>query len=331
MEFQKFKELLKKYRAGTANREEIDLVNRWYDQFGNDFPELERDEEKKLRNHIYNGIQTQLHENQVDENLPLVVAERAVNKRLRTYMLIAAVAIGSLLALGSLWMLRDSPVHLPAESTLMVVETQAGQIKKIILPDSSALWLNHGSKLSISKQFDSQPIRQVNLLYGEVHFKVKSNPEKPFVVSSSHMKTQVLGTSFTIKSYRELPFERIVVASGRVQVSGLKGQNMQTLTPGEQLEINKETGKASLNQVEPSSISSWTEGTSYLNQVSFGELALELKNKFGIDLLAGDAAISEQKYTLTIDQNLVVDELLEVICLMHNNQIRKEDDRVIIY
>ncbi len=331
MEFQKFKELLQKYREGTASREEIDLVNRWYEEFGNDFPELKSAEEKNLRNDIYQGIQKQIQDKHADEGLSLGTLKLPLSGRLKPYMLIAAVTIGSLIALGSLWTLREKSDRQSAGSTLVAIETQAGQVKKIVLPDSSELWLNHGSKLTISKQFNSQPIRQVNLLAGEVHFKVKPNPKKPFVVSSSHMKTQVLGTSFTIKSYKELPYERIVVASGRVQVSGLNGQNSKTLTPGEQLEIHKETGKMSVDRVEPSSSSSWMEGTIYLDQVSFDELALTLKNKFLIELEAGDASVSEQNYTLTIDQSLAIDELLEVICLMHNNQIRKEGDRVIIY
>ena len=331
MEFDKFKELLKKYRLGTASREEIDLVNRWYGQFGDDFPEFERSEERKLRNHIYNEIQTQIRANPIDENSPLTPKNDPIRKKLRPYMRVAAVTIGSLLVLGFLWKLSERENQKSTADSPVVVETKVGQVKRVVLPDSSVLWLNHRSKLTISKHFNSQSIRQVNLLAGEVHFKVKSNPQKPFVVSSSHMKTQVLGTSFTIKSYKELPYERVVVASGRVQVSSLDGQSSQTLRPGEQLEINKETGKVSLDRVELSSSSSWMKGTTYLDQVSFDELAFELKNKYMLELVADNASVREQNYTLTIDQSLTVDELLEVICLIHNNQMRKEGGRVIIY
>ncbi|NQD69815.1 hypothetical protein HP439_03645 [Sphingobacterium shayense] len=331
MEFDKFKELLKKYRLGTASREEIDLVNRWYDEFGDDFPEFEKSEEKKLRNDIYNEIQTRIHADHIDENLLLIPKKDPIRKRLSPYMRVAAVTIGSLLVLGFLWKLRERENQKSTADPLVVVETKVGQVKRILLPDSSVLWLNHGSKLTISKQFNSLSTRQVNLLCGEVHFKVKSNPQKPFVVSSSHMKTRVLGTSFTIKSYEELPYERIVVTSGRVQVSSVNGRNSQTLTPGEQLKINKETGKVILDRVDPSSSSSWMDGTTHLDQVSFGELALELKNKYMLELVAGDAEVTEQKYTLTIDRTMQADELLEVICLMHNNQMRKEGDRLIIY
>ncbi|NBP69901.1 MAG: hypothetical protein EBU52_14280, partial [Cytophagia bacterium] len=68
--------------------------------------------------------------------------------------------------------------------------------KEVWLPDSSYVLLNKNSKLTVAADY-LKSSRKVNLL-GEAFFKVKSNPECPFSVSSFEVSTTVLGTQFNV-------------------------------------------------------------------------------------------------------------------------------------
>jgi ferric-dicitrate binding protein FerR (iron transport regulator) len=59
--------------------------------------------------------------------------------------------------------------------------------------------LNPNSTISYPEHF-GQKTRTV-YLKGEAFFNIKRNPAKPFVVHTGDLVTEVLGTSFTIKSY----------------------------------------------------------------------------------------------------------------------------------
>jgi ferric-dicitrate binding protein FerR (iron transport regulator) len=51
---------------------------------------------------------------------------------------------------------------------------------------------------------------------------VKRNPQKPFIIYTKKLITQVLGTSFTIKANPDIEEERVIVKTGKVSVLAQK-------------------------------------------------------------------------------------------------------------
>ena len=96
------------------------------------------------------------------------------------------------------WLIFSSLYPIPASLTCEV-SVPAGSRSRIVLPDSSIVWLNAGSTISYSNDF-SRSGRYVKL-EGEAHFDVVSNPRKPFIVETSHLNVKATGTTFNIKAY----------------------------------------------------------------------------------------------------------------------------------
>ena len=108
--------------------------------------------------------------------------------------------------------------------------------KVISLSDGSKIYLNAGSKLSFSKDYDSES-RKVSL-YGEAYFDVKKGIN-PFIISTEYAEITVLGTKFNVRS-RDDGFE-VGVNEGAVKVHN-DLQSME-LSQGEQIDINPEYPK----------------------------------------------------------------------------------------
>ena len=67
---------------------------------------------------------------------------------------------------------------------MMEVKTNPGMMTSLTLPDGTLVFLNSESTLSYPSRFDSDT-RNVTL-QGEAYFEVAKNPEKKFIVSTSH-------------------------------------------------------------------------------------------------------------------------------------------------
>lgn len=104
-------------------------------------------------------------------------------------------------------------------------------VQSIILSDSSVVLLEPGSTLHYDKIFKGNN-REV-YLEGEAFFKVKKNPNKPFLVYYNNIVTKVLGTSFRVGTNKSNGQLIVEVATGRVQVSenSKLSRSKSTITP----------------------------------------------------------------------------------------------------
>lgn len=97
-----------------------------------------------------------------------------------------------------------------------VVEAPLGAKSRIVLSDSTSVWLNAGSTLRYSTGYDIKE-RDVHLT-GEGYFEVASNEKLPFRVHASNLVINALGTEFNVKAYPEEGTVETTLVSGMVRL-----------------------------------------------------------------------------------------------------------------
>ena len=112
------------------------------------------------------------------------------------------------------------------------------QVKLVITPDGSSVWLNKGSKVTYQKGMADLNKRSLEL-EGEAFFEVKPDKEKPFMVFTSNTETRVLGTSFNIKHQKEQVIVSVVTGKVSFQPIG-KDKEGIVLLPNETGKYNGE-------------------------------------------------------------------------------------------
>jgi transmembrane sensor len=133
---------------------------------------------------------------------------------------IAAACIAACLLLGGLLIHRNTPKTLaPLARNIHSEEVlaKAGTRTKLVLPDSTEVWLNSNSRLKYSAAFD-QTDREV-VLEGEAYFEVAKDARLPFVVHASSIDIRVLGTSFAVKSYPQDETIEATLLKGSIEIS----------------------------------------------------------------------------------------------------------------
>ncbi len=85
--------------------------------------------------------------------------------------------------------------HLPSMllNNMTLVATDAP--KEVTLPDGSQLFLNRNTRIHVAYE---TPVRNILLEKGNVYFKVKSNPYRPFIIQADKRRIQVVGTEFEV-------------------------------------------------------------------------------------------------------------------------------------
>ncbi|SKC95868.1 FecR family protein [Chitinophaga ginsengisegetis] len=110
---------------------------------------------------------------------------------------------------------------------MLTLQTPKGGTYRLILPDSSIVWLNAASRLVFPSSFRGQQQREVEL-QGEGYFEVAKNKAQPFIVKSHRQKVEVLGTHFNINSYADEALTKTTLLEGSIRIGNI------VLKPGEQ-------------------------------------------------------------------------------------------------
>lgn len=193
------------------------------------------------------------------------------------------------------------------------VLTQAKEKKTITLPDGSKVFLNQQSSLRYAAGFNGSE-RAVQL-EGEAFFEVTQQSDKPFVVYTKHTQTQVLGTSFDVKSYDPAQVE-VAVVTGKVAFSGRNStQGRLVLSEGDKGVLQQSKTLKQMH-IEDPNFMAWKENRLAFQDTRISDVINTLEDYFDVQIELASPETGRLRYNGTFDPEQLssVDSVLEVIC-----------------
>lgn len=172
-----------------------------------------------------------------------------------------------------------------------------GKTRRIVLPDSSVVYLNAGSSLKYSSLFNDSS-REV-FVEGEAFFDVKKDVARPFIARGGDLSVRVLGTSFDIKSFKGDANASVSVASGKVSVSD-KGRMLDVLSPDQSLVIDQGSRAWSRINVDRAGMEWYNDRVAFVD-LSFGDIAHTLERKYGVSIAFAREELKDCRYTAYFD------------------------------
>jgi ferric-dicitrate binding protein FerR (iron transport regulator) len=213
-----FYHLLKRYVENDCTEEERKLVEQWYELLGDEEgidPTLPPGEIKETLERLWPKIhqQTLLTENRGQVSPPAKFIPVWIR------WLSAAVITGSIVT-AAWWYLdikkRETALQQKEITGLHQVQNDKIFTDTVHLPDGSLVILEPKAMVRYRDQFEGTK-REV-YLEGNAFFKVTRNPKSPFYVYSKNIVTQVLGTSFFVKTNALTKNVEVSVQTGKVAV-----------------------------------------------------------------------------------------------------------------
>lgn len=220
--------------------------------------------------------------------------KQTVFRRL-VYPLLAAAAV-LLLVIGLSYRYQDDQVR----SKQQVYAALSGK-SKILLPDSSVVWLNAGTTLRYASSFARD--RQVQV-EGEASFEVTPDKEHPFVVSTGGIKVKVHGTCFNVNSYASAENIKVALTRGSVSIL-LENGTESFLQPGEMATLDKKSRRLEIEKTDIHLETFWaSEQVTFRNQ-SLGYICRHLEKWYHIRIEVDPAIADSLHYTFTIKDDSI--------------------------
>ncbi|WP_288879098.1 FecR family protein [Pedobacter panaciterrae] len=191
-----------------------------------------------------------------------------------------------------------------------------GKMIRVLLPDSTLVWLNSGSEIRYERDFRNNKLRLVKLK-GEAYFEVTHDSSHPFVVSSAGMNTTVYGTSFNVRAYNTERAMVVAVNSGKVGVTTSEDKKAVFLLPSEKLIYDREKAEAHKISISSSDVDSWVSGELIFEQTPFNEVFEALERKYNIKINTEKTNYTGCKLTARF-RNKSINEVLKTLNLSMN-------------
>lgn len=146
-----------------------------------------------------------------------------------------------------------------SEVSELCLDVPRGGEFKIMLEDSTEVWLNSESRLRYPEVFSADERRvQVE---GEAYFIVKHDASRPFYVETKELTVRVYGTAFNVRAYDDDEFVYTTLEKGSIAIRRLGINSGELLlSPGHQASLNRVESKINMKVVDPAVITGWRHG-----------------------------------------------------------------------
>ncbi len=314
-------ELVEKYFNNQCSVEEAELVLKWFDtDEGQQYLKQRLDDDLAHR---------ELSESEAafDSEALLARLQQKINRRTAfsnahsVYWTWARwVAAAMVVVAGGYWyqFMKEE-----------IVQTAYGETRTVKLADSTLIILNGNSKLRFKKQWHSFQKREV-WIEGEAFFQVAHTPNhQHFLVHlPNKVNVEVLGTEFDV--YARKTKTRVVLNTGKIQLThSEQDHNPLVMKPGDLYESNAYDTKLVTRRVNSEVYSSWRNARLTFDKMSLADIAQQLEDTYGLEVVIEDKTLLRQEFSGTIPtQN--IDILLEALGRLFDLKIIKNQDKVII-
>ncbi len=240
--------------------------------------------------------------------------------RLRTFVRYAAVFAVGLLTAGALFF----PHRAAGDRTCTVAAEE--QACTILLSDSSSVRLMPHSQLRYASDFGSEG-RTVHLT-GEAFFNIRKKADAPFTVATAQdTRAVVRGTKFNMKAYHDCSDIETVLVEGVVDFHA--GNRMVTLSPGQKISYNPAKRTLTLRKVNvDAELNAQLRSFQY---VRLSQIAKSVGIHYHCDIAFGREALGEILFTGTLDFNMPLRHILEILTLSTDTRFSQNDAKITIY
>lgn len=180
-----------------------------------------------------------------------------------------------------------------------------GKRSTLRLSDGTHLYVNAGTIVTYPSEFVGN--RREIYVNGEIFIDVKPDASRPFIVRTSDVNIEVLGTKFNVMAYDTDENKQVALASGSVKILSDKKDKEITLKPSQMYQYNK--GNFSVAKVDLIKYTAWVSGLYYFESERLDDVMRRLSRYYG-KTITFDEKIASLRCSGKMD---LKDNLLDVL------------------
>ncbi|SDF82264.1 FecR family protein [Chitinophaga filiformis] len=236
-----------------------------------------------------------------------------------------------MLVVGSTFLLRKTTglFNRKAGQTFRVMRVPDGNQGTLILKDGTHITINGGSELLYPESFEGAE-RLVYLKEGEAYFDIAQDVTHPFIVKTPQVRVRVLGTSFSIRDYRDERHASVSVNSGKIALEHLfKAGPWLELAAGNGSVIDKYKGTITKQDIDTTTTTAWMRGELAFQDAALQQVLQVLQHKYAMHFEVKDSALLKRRFTATFRNNSI-QNIMQQLKLMGNINYTITDNLILI-
>jgi transmembrane sensor len=337
MDQKHFEDLLERYLRGECTEDEIRRVKQWFDQI--------EDSGEENPTKFQRAVISQRVFKRIDHR----TRNRTNRFDLRHYKYWVSYGAAALILIGLTWVLYFSKKTDENATSSNNSYSEIGNIRLrrntssinqlIILEDKSSVLLAPGSEVSYRTHFEKTK-REVRLK-GNAFFEVTKNQKRPFVVYCGGTVTEVIGTSFWIKTLTNSKAIEIAVKTGKVSVSQEVDVNDDAtkihtervlLTPNQRVVFFAKKKQVETLLVETplllDSLQARPDRFLY-NDAPLAQVLFDLTEGYGIEIQTSNDRLKTCSFTGDLSE-MNFEEKFEIVCESIGTQYMRQGTKILL-
>jgi len=325
----KYKPLIIKYLNGKSSLQEKGELLQWLKESPRHMDfffriKKEWDPFSDAGDFVDNAYQELQYKRYLRQNLNDAFDRKSSVKKRLVYPVLKVAALLLIGLFVGLWINEYNTTGPEKPSAQTVITSPRGQKSRLILPDSTSVWLNAESTLRYASS-DFLNNREVQL-DGEAFFNVQKSRNSEFSVQTDDYRINVKGTEFNIMAYKDFGRTETTVVNGKIQVR----RNNKNVEVNASEKVVYEDGKFEKHNANVLAATSWKDNTFYFNKVPFEELVRRLERWYDVDITLKGEDLSDIEYSGIFKNEETVWQVLEVIQMTTPIEYRRNQFREII-
>ena len=213
-----------------------------------------------------------------------------------------------------------------AETLYHTITIPRGGEYDLLLSDGSRLRMNSESEIRVPVTFEKGQ-REV-FMKGEIYFDIVRDSLAPFVVHTHQGDIRVLGTSFNVRDYQDEDFLETTLVNGKVAFE--REGNYSYLKPGEQLRLNKEDGKTTVETVDVLLYCSWKDGRFVFEKQRLEVIMNTIARWYNINVFYESSSVKDILFTGNIKRYGDLEQVVSMLKLINKIDIKIKDRNVFV-
>ncbi|MHC1779066.1 MAG: FecR family protein [Bacteroidales bacterium] len=219
---------------------------------------------------------------------------------------------------------KEQTAEAPQAKVYNTVSTPPGERVAMVLSDGTVVYLTSNSYLKYPSKFDSHT-REVTLV-GRAYFEVKKS-KVPFIVKTSDMNVEVLGTSFDVESRTSGTSTSVILVEGSVKVEA--DGRTKIIYPNEQISLHRETKEITVKNVDSKLMTMWKDGVLIVHGQSFEELVESLSSWYGVQITDLTTVSKFERFNGRFDRE-DIEAAIKAVAISANIRYRIESGKLIL-
>lgn len=213
----------------------------------------------------------------------------------RQWLRISIGAAAACFAIVSLLAIIEKTERKQPQISYCEVTNSDARVTKVLLPDSSVVYLFSGSSIRFPNIFDSN--ERVVELIGEATFEVKANPKRPFFVNTCDgTRVMAYGTKFNVSGYSNENSTSVYLMSGKVDFIMHEHEKI-VLRPEMYLCYDRQDRSVSLNRKSMAEFMALEKGVLLFDNTPLDEIMVKLSRTYHVQIECQDIAAFKYSYT----------------------------------